>query len=349
MHSKNLVIDAIVDEIYLRANEINEKINSIYFGGGTPSILIKEHIENILNSIYKNFEVSSDVEITIECNPDDVTLAKIDVWQKHKINRISLGVQSFYDADLELMNRSHDSATAIKSLELIKSSFENYSIDLIYGIPNSSLKEWKKNIDISLKYNVPHISTYALTVEPKTALKKLIEKNKINKVNESDQRLQYEYAYDLFINEGFVNYEFSSFAIPGFECKNNLSYWRREKYIGLGPSAHSFDGKIRKWNIRNNQKFIEKISSKQLPQEYEKLSDMDILNEIIMIGLRTSDGIDLDILKTRFSNLNLDNLYKEIDFKINQGVIIKNQNKLYTSKEYKFMTDGIAADLFVTE
>jgi len=144
LHSKNLVIDAIVDEIYLRANEINEKINSIYFGGGTPSILSKEDIENILNSIYKNFEVSSDIEITIECNPDDVTLEKIDVWQKNKINRISLGVQSFYDADLELMNRSHDSTTAIKSLELIKSSFENYSIDLIYGIPNSSLKEWKK-------------------------------------------------------------------------------------------------------------------------------------------------------------------------------------------------------------
>jgi len=247
------------------------------------------------------------------------------------------------------MNRSHNSKTAVSSLRLVQDSFENFSIDLIYGIPSSSLDQWKKNIDIVLKYRVPHISAYALTVEPKTALKRLIEKNKINKVNESDQRLQYEYAYSLFGDLGFNNYEFSSFAKPGFECKNNLAYWRREKYIGLGPSAHSFDGKIRKWNVRNNQKYIDKINLKELPHEFEKLSEKDILNEIIMIGLRTSDGIDLDFIKSRFNNINIESFLKQIKIKIKKGIIIKNQNKLHTSEDYKFMTDGIASDLFITE
>ena len=212
----------------------------------------------------------------------------------------------------------------------------------------SSIDAWKKNIEIGLNYDVPHISTYVLTVEPKTALKKLIEKNKIKEVEDRDQKLQFEYAYDLFLKLGYYNYEFSSFSKPGYECKNNLTYWNRKKYIGFGPSAHSFDGSSRTWNVSNNQKYIEKIKENILPNESEVLSQIDVLNEVIMIGLRTSDGIDLDFIKSEFSDLNLDSLSKQIDLKIKEGVLIKTNNKLHTSKEYKFLTDGVASDLFVT-
>ena len=270
------------------------------------------------------------------------------MWKKNSFNRVSLGIQSFIDSDLVLINRSHDSKTAIDSIEKIKNNFSNFSIDLIYGIPESSIDKWKKNIDIGLNYDVPHISTYVLTVEPKTALKKLIEKNSIEEVEDRDQKLQFEYVYDLLLQLGYCNYEFSSFSKPGYECKNNLTYWNREKYIGFGPSAHSFDGVSRKWNISNNQKYIEKIKKNILPNESEFLSQIDILNEIIMIGLRTSDGIDLEFIKSKFSDLNLDNLTRQIELKINEGVLIKTNNKLHTSKEYKFLTDGVASDLFVT-
>ena len=327
---------------------MNDDVGSIYFGGGTPSILTETDLEKILNEIHKKFKISNHAEITIECNPDDVSLEKIEVWKKNSFNRVSLGIQSFIDSDLVLMNRSHNSKTAIDSIEKIKNNFTNFSIDLIYGIPESSIDAWKKNIEIGLYYDVPHISTYVLTVEPKTALKKLIEKNKIKEVEDRDQKLQFEYAYDLFLKLGYYNYEFSSFSKPGYECKNNLTYWNRKKYIGFGPSAHSFDGSSRTWNISNNQKYIEKIKENILPNESEVLSQIDMLNEIIMIGLRTSDGIDLDFIKSEFSDLNLDSLSKQIDLKIKEGVLIKTNNKLHTSKEYKFLTDGVASDLFVT-
>ena len=246
------------------------------------------------------------------------------------------------------MNRSHNSSTATQAIELIKDNFKNFSIDLIYGIPESSFDIWKKNIDIGLKYDVPHISTYVLTVEPKTALIKLIEKNKIKEVSDIDQKIQFQHAYDFLTKLGYKNYEFSSFAKPGYECKNNITYWKREKYIGFGPSAHSFDGVKRKWNVSNNQKYIEKINSNILPYESEILSQIDTLNEIIMIGLRTSDGLDLDLIKSKFSNLNLEKLIQQIQLKIMDGVLVKTDNKLHPSRDYKFLTDGIASDLFIT-
>ena len=284
----------------------------------------------------------------MECNPDDINIKNIKGWKKNNINRISLGVQSFFDSDLELMNRSHNSSTATQAIELIKDNFKNFSIDLIYGIPESSFDIWKKNIDIGLKYDVPHISTYVLTVEPKTALIKLIEKNKIKEVSDIDQKIQFQHAYDFLTKLGYKNYEFSSFAKPGYECKNNITYWKREKYIGFGPSAHSFDGVKRKWNISNNQKYIEKINSNILPYESEILSQIDTLNEIIMIGLRTSDGLDLDFIESKFLNLNLENFKKQIELKVKDGLLVKNNNKIHTSREYKFLTDGLASDLFMT-
>lgn len=349
MKSKDLIIRSICDEIKLRSSELNEDIHSIYFGGGTPSIMNKSNISLILNTIHDSFKIIKNPEVTLECNPDDINLSKIESWKSSKINRISLGVQSFNNSDLLLMNRSHSSDQALSSLNLVMQNFENFSVDLIYGIPNSSISQWKKNLEILIDNNVPHISTYALTVEPKTALKKLIENKKIDQINETDQRIQYDFTYKTLSDFGYVNYEFSSFAKPGFECQNNLGYWDRKKYIGFGPSAHSFDGKYRKWNISNNQLYSQSIENKKLPQKTECLNEKDVFNEIMMIGLRRSTGINIDDLKLKFDQKFIDHFLNEISLKINDGILIKKENKIYTSDEYKFMTDGIASDLFITD
>ena len=309
----------------------------------------KSNISLILNTIQDSFNIIKNPEITLECNPDDINLSKIEFWKSSKINRISLGVQSFNNSDLLLMNRSHSSDQALSSLNLVMQNFENFSVDLIYGIPNSSISHWKKNLEILIDNNVPHISTYALTVEPKTALKKLIENNKIDQINETDQRIQYDFTFKTLSDFGYINYEFSSFARLGFECQNNLGYWDRKKYIGFGPSAHSFDGKYRKWNISNNQLYSQSIENKKLPQTTECLNDKDVFNEIMMIGLRRSSGINIDDLKLQFDQKFIDHLLKVISLKIDDGILVKKENKIYTSDEYKFMTDGIASDLFITD
>ena len=349
MKSKDLIIRSICDEIKLRSSELNEDIHSIYFGGGTPSIMNKSNISLILNTIHDSFKIIKNPEVTLECNPDDINLSKIESWKSSKINRISLGVQSFNSSDLLLMNRSHSSDQALSSLNLVMQNFENFSVDLIYGIPSSSISQWKKNLEILIDNNVPHISTYALTVEPKTALKKLIENKKIDQINETDQRIQYDFSFKTLSDLGYINYEFSSFAKPGFECQNNLGYWGRKKYIGFGPSAHSFDGKYRKWNISNNQLYSQSIENKKLPQKTECLNEKDVFNEIMMIGLRRSTGINIDDLKLKFDQKFIDHFLKGISLKIDDGILIKKENKIYTSDEYKFMTDGIASDLFITD
>jgi len=348
LKSKDLIIRSICDEIKLRSSELNEDIHSIYFGGGTPSIMNKSNISLILNTIHDSFKIVKNPEVTLECNPDDINLSKIESWKSSKINRISLGVQSFNNSDLLLMNRSHSSDQALSSLNLVMQNFENFSVDLIYGIPSSSIGQWKKNLEILIDNNVPHISTYALTVEPKTALKKLIENKKIDQINETDQRIQYDFTFKTLSKLEYINYEFSSFAKPGFECQNNLGYWDRKKYIGFGPSAHSFDGKYRKWNISNNHLYSQSIENKKLPQKTECLNEKDVFNEIMMIGLRRSTGINIDDLKLKFDQKFIDHFLKEISLKIDDGILIKKENKIHTSDEYKFMTDGIASDLFIT-
>ena len=209
--------------------------------------------------------------------------------------------------------------------------------------------QWKKNLEVLTKNNVPHISTYALTVEPKTALKKLIYNKKIDEVSESNQRTQYDYAFKTLSKLGYVNYEFSSYSKPGNECQNNLGYWDRKKYLGFGPSAHSFDGKTRKWNISNNHLYQEGIKSRSLPQTSEYLDDKDIYNEIMMIGLRRSTGINIDKLKDMFHERYINHFLKEISPKIKKGILVKRLNTLHASDDYKFMTDGIASDLFITD
>ena len=342
------MIDSIVKEIGLRKDEIKTKIESIYFGGGTPSLLSKEEINLILSKIRNSFNVSSKVECTLECNPENVNINIINDWKNLGINRVSLGIQSFNDNSLQLMNRSHNSSKAFTSLELLKKNFKNFSIDLIYGIPHSKLDDWKKALKIVTDLDVPHISAYVLTVEPKTALIKMIEKKQIKSVDEKNQKEQHMFAYEFLTENGYENYEFSSFSKPGFQCKNNVTYWTRNEYIGFGPSAHSFNGTERKWNVSNNSIYIKKINANILPLVSETLTQNNIFNEMVMVGLRRSSGIKISEIESTLGISYIDYLNQEIKPKLDAGILSKKDNRITVKKNFKFITDGIASELFIT-
>ena len=348
MKLKGKLINSIVKEIGLRKDEIKTKIESIYFGGGTPSLLSKQEINLILTKIRNSFNVSTDAECTLECNPENVNSDIINDWKNLGINRVSLGIQSFNDKSLQLMNRSHDSSKAFSSLQLLKKNFKNFSIDLIYGIPHSKLDDWKKALKIVTDLDVPHISAYVLTVEPKTALIKMIEKNQIKGVDKKNQRDQHMFAYEFLIENGYENYEFSSFSKPGFQCKNNVTYWTRNKYIGFGPSAHSFNGTERKWNVSNNSIYMKKINANILPLESETLTQNNIFNEMVMVGLRRSSGIKISEIESTLGISYSSYLNKEIKPKLEAGILSKNDNRITVKKNFKFITDGIASELFIT-
>ena len=348
MKLKSKLINSIVKEIGLRKDEINTKIESIYFGGGTPSLLCKEDINLILSKIYNSFNISIDAECTLECNPENVNSNIINDWKNLGINRISLGIQSFNDKSLQLMNRSHDSSKAFSSLQLLKNNFKNFSVDLIYGIPHSKLDDWKQALKIVTDLEVPHISAYVLTVEPKTALIKMIEKNQIKGVDEKNQRDQHMFAYEFLTKNGYENYEFSSFSKPGFQCKNNVTYWTRNQYIGFGPSAHSFNGTERKWNVSNNSIYMKKINANILPLESETLTQNNIFNEMIMVGLRRSSGIKMSEIESTLGVSYINYLNQEIKPKLEAGILFKKHNRITVKKNFKFVTDGIASELFIT-
>ena len=342
------MINSIVKEIGLRKDEIKTKIESIYFGGGTPSLLDKKEISLILSQVHNSFNVSSEVECTLECNPENINNNIINDWKDLGINRVSLGIQSFNDNSLELMNRSHDSSKALSSLSLIKNNFKNFSVDLIYGIPHSKLDDWKQALNFVTDFDVPHISAYVLTVEPKTALIKMIEKNQIISVDEKNQRDQHMFAYEFLTRNGYENYEFSSFSKPGFQCKNNITYWTRNEYLGFGPSAHSFNGTERKWNVSNNSIYIQKIDANILPLESETLTQNNIFNEMVMVGLRRSSGIKISEIESTLGISFSNYLNQEIKPKLDAGILDKKENRITVKKNFKFITDGIASELFIT-
>ena len=348
MKLKSELINSIIKEIELRKDEIKTKIESIYFGGGTPSLLCKDEINLILSKIHNSFNVSTDAECTLECNPENLNINIINDWKNLGINRVSLGIQSFDDNSLELMNRSHDSSKAFSSLQLLKNNFKNFSVDLIYGIPHSKLDDWKQALKIVTDLEAPHISAYVLTVEPKTALIKMIEKNQIKGVDEKHQRDQHMFAYEFLTKNGYENYEFSSFSKPGFQCKNNVTYWTRNQYIGFGPSAHSFDGTERKWNVSNNSIYMQKINANILPLESETLTQNNIFNEMVMVGLRRSSGIKMSEIESTLGISYSNYLNKEIKPKLEAGILFKKDNRITVKKNFKFITDGIASELFIT-
>ena len=348
LKKKEDMIVALIKEIALRKEELGDTtIETIYFGGGTPSVLSASEIKELIAAVYLNFEVVKNPEITLEANPDDLSEEKIIALSKSPINRLSIGVQSFFEKDLKLMNRAHNAAEAKKSLVLATRYFENISLDLIYGIPGCTNEEWLANIKIALSFGIPHISSYALVVEPHTALKTMIEKGKIKNVDDAKTQEQFQILIKELAIGGFIQYEVSSFGKEGFFSKNNSSYWLGVAYLGIGPSAHSFDGKQRSWNIKNNTKYIKSIQENVLPIERETLSTTDQYNEFVMTGLRTIWGVSLEKIKDNFGKKYLDYLENQSKKHIEETLLFVENGTLKTGEKGRFLVDGIAADLFM--
>ena len=347
LKNKEDMIKAINKEIYQKAILNNDKVSTIYFGGGTPSILYVKEINLIIENIYKNFNVGKNIEITIEANPDDLSKHKLNDLSKTKINRISIGVQSFIDKELKIMNRVHDSKKAIKSIEMAKKYFNNISVDLLYGVPDSSIKSWNYNLDTISSFNINHISAYALTVEPKTALESFINKSILSMPDEDLVYSQYQLINEKLSSKNFINYEVCSFAQKDFFSKNNSAYWLRKKYIGIGPSAHSFDGESRSWNISNNKKYIDQIRDGDNYYKKENLTKVDQYNEYIMTGLRTIWGVSVKHIESNF-NVRFKNYFlKKIKSHIAKKNVYKEDDLYLTTQSGRFLADGIASDLFL--
>ena len=339
---------ALIKELELRKEEFeDEVVETIYFGGGTPSVLSTAEIDQIIGAVYSNYTVVSDPEITLEANPDDLSKEKIKELGKSPINRLSIGIQSFFEEDLKLMNRAHNAQEAEACIALAQVYFDNISIDLIYGIPGMTNERWISNIEKALAFGVPHISSYALTVEPKTALKTFIDKGLIPPVDDELAEAHFHILVQKLSAAGFVNYEISNFGKPGYFSRNNTAYWQGKKYLGIGPSAHSYDGVRRGWNINNNAKYIKAIALNELPMETEVLSITDRYNEYVMTGLRTIWGISLERIKTEFGQKFYVYLTEQAQKKIEDGLLYIENDRLLVSKKGKFLSDGIAADLFL--
>tara|TARA_R110002126_G_scaffold77796_2_gene193913 strand:- start:13717 stop:14850 length:1134 start_codon:yes stop_codon:yes gene_type:complete len=348
LKKKDDLIACLVKEIELRKDELqNTTIETIYFGGGTPSLLASNEIETLVNAVYQNHKVVANPEITLEANPDDLSEEKIIELSKSPINRLSIGIQSFFEHDLKLMNRAHNADEAKNCLSLATRYFDNISVDLIYGIPDCTNQQWLQNIHIALGFGISHISSYALTVEPKTALAKFIEKGIVKNVDDEKAEAQFIMLIDELEKANFVHYETSNFGKEGFFSINNSSYWLGKSYLGIGPSAHSFNGKQRSWNVRNNAKYIKSIGQDALPIERETLSKNDRYNEYIMTGLRTIWGVSLDKVKTNFGEKFVEYLENQSKKYIKQELLYIDNEILKTTKKGKFLSDGIASDLFM--
>ncbi|MGN7866764.1 radical SAM family heme chaperone HemW [Chryseobacterium sp. 22458] len=350
LNFKDEMLRAMKTEMLLRKNELqNKSLKSLYFGGGTPSILSVDEISSLIDEVLKYFSFEKDIEITLEANPDDLDKSFLKQLAGTPVNRLSIGTQSFFEDDLKLMNRAHSASEAESSIKRAQDfGFENLSIDLIYGSPTSSLEIWKENLNKTIVLEVPHISSYALTVEPKTALENWISKGKVKSPKEEEQNREFYYLSDFLKDNGFEHYEVSNFAKPGFYSRHNSAYWKYQEYLGIGPSAHSYNGfDIRSWNVANNQQYIKKLNDKLLAKEEEILSREDQFNEMIMIGLRTIWGVDLKSLKNKFSDRMLEHFQIEIKSKIEEGILIIENDHLKIPEKHWFMADGIASDLFI--
>jgi oxygen-independent coproporphyrinogen-3 oxidase len=352
MKKKEEMVLAIAKEIQMRKSEFENDpefsgVETIYFGGGTPSVLSSEEINFLISEIYKHYKVVKNPEITLEANPDDLSSDRIIELAQSPINRLSIGIQSFFEDDLLMMNRAHNVAEAKKCLELATHYFDNISLDLIYGIPGMSVEKWKQNIETALSFGISHISSYALTVEPKTALNKLIQTGKIAEPKDEVAQEHFDVLVEMLNANGFIHYELSNFGKENYFSKNNSAYWLGKKYIGIGPSAHSYDGVSRSWNVSNNALYLKSIQKDELPNEIEILSDLDRYNEYIMTGLRTIWGISLDRIEKEFGNYYLEYLHKQAQKFIDDDLLYIEKNILRPTPKGKFLTDGIASDLFL--
>jgi oxygen-independent coproporphyrinogen III oxidase len=345
--SRNDLVAALLKESQLRSGYLEgEAVETIYFGGGTPSLLTTRELELLLEGIFQKYEVSPGAEITWEANPDDIRPSKIKEWKNLGVNRLSIGVQSFFDADLSWMNRAHHASQALDSIRAAQDGGLDLTIDLIYGSPSLSDENWQKNIDQAISFQIPHLSCYALTVETGTALFKKIAQKKTAPVDPSQQVRQFQMMTSSLGRAGYEHYEISNFAQPGKRSRHNSSYWSGKSYLGLGPSAHSYNGSSRQWNVSSISRYISSLHEGKLDYEKEDLTNLQVLNEYIMTRLRTIEGISLEHVKDSFGPTVSQALLKRSEIYSRQGKIIQENDRLSLTQGGKLFADGIAADLF---
>ena len=345
---KEQMLNALKSEIILRKNYLNnEKIETIYFGGGTPSLINADELQVLIGQITDLFEVSTTAEITIEANPDDLNPQYVREIKSTLINRFSIGVQSFFEEDLKWMNRAHTASEAQSAIKRVQDAgFENITTDLIYGFPLLTNEKWEFNIQKLIEYQVPHISSYSITVEPNTALAKLISKEKQANMDEGQSANQFLMLIDQLSESGFDHYEISNFSKPGMHSRHNSNYWDGVSYLGIGPSAHSFNGESRQWNISNNSKYIDSIELKKVPAETEFLSTENKINEYIMTSLRTSKGMNLQLIALKFGSDYSNEIHNGLETFIEKEWVTINEQMVALTREGKLFADHIASELF---
>ena len=344
---KDELLQALIKEIQLQKGYLDgETIETIYFGGGTPSVLSTDEINLLLGTITKLYTVSPNAEITLEANPDDLNKEKLNALVKTNINRLSVGIQSFFDNDLKWMNRVHQADEAESSVKRAQDvGIENITVDLIYGYPLLSDHKWKQNLEKVFSLDVPHVSSYSMTVEPRTALASFIKNKKQAAMDDQQSASQFLILMDAMQQQGFEHYEISNFCKPGHYSRHNSNYWKGVKYLGIGPSAHSFNGETRQWNIANNAEYIQSLENAVIPAETEVLSEADRLNEYIMTSLRTMWGLDLNKLNTIAAAAS-SQLNKAAERYFQNEWIEQKEQTIYLTQTGKLYADHIASELF---
>jgi oxygen-independent coproporphyrinogen-3 oxidase len=349
LKGKNDFLEALLKEIKLQKDYLGrERVETIYFGGGTPSLLESEELLRIVSTTREHFDIDVAAEITLEANPDDITAEKLLSWKNAGINRLSIGIQSFFEEDLRWMNRAHSAGQARECIQLAQENgFSNLTIDLIYGTPTLTDAHWQQNIDTAVSLGIPHLSCYALTVEPGTALEVMIKKNKMTAADAELQARQFLQLMSRLQQEGYEHYEISNFAKPGMRSRHNSAYWSGKRYLGLGPSAHSFNGSSRQWNVSGNALYVHALKRDELPFEKEELTDTQRINEYIMTSLRTMEGLDISFVSDRFGEAAGTKLQHTSRKYMDSGKLFFTNNHIRLTNEGKLFADGIAADLFV--
>jgi len=348
---KNDFVSALLKEMVIQKEYLNnEAIETVYFGGGTPSLLDASDLKTIMETLHSTFKMNNEAEITLEANPDDITTGKLKEWKAAGINRLSIGIQSFFEEDLIWMNRAHNAKQAIYSIKAAQSEgFTNITTDLIYGNPTLTNERWQKNLELASGLNISHLSCYALTVEPKTPLQKLIRQKKATDINSDEQATQFLMLMDFLNEKGYEHYEISNFAKPGKRSRHNSSYWQGKKYLGLGPSAHSYNGIERQWNVASNNRYIKSLKENDLVPEKERLTPTQKLNEYIMVSLRTIEGCDTSYIETEFGKKAKKDILENSRAFIEQSNLQLNNSALILTREGKLLTDRISAALFFEE
>jgi oxygen-independent coproporphyrinogen III oxidase len=350
LKNKEPFLEALYKEIELRRDYFGGEdavVSTVYFGGGTPSLLTGDEVKRIMESLHCVFNISPGAEITLEANPDDLTEEKVRELRATPVNRLSIGIQSFFDEDLRFMHRAHNAAQAIDSVKRVQDAgFGNITIDLIYGTPTLGNERWKKNLDTAFTLNVPHVSAYNLTVEDRTALAKMVREGQVKDVDDAQSAEQFRILVNEMKAHDFIHYEISNFCREGYYSRHNSSYWKGDKYLGLGPSAHSYNGETRQWNVSNNSIYIKALGEGRLEHEVEHLATDQKYNEYVLTTLRTMWGTSLDHISKEFGKEYLRHCLAEADEYFSSGMLVRRQEHLYLTEEGKLLADRVASDLF---